>query len=189
MGASSGYWYEGRESVSSVEVLNLLRQYRAEENAMRARTRGSMGMGETDLLTLRFLLKAQREGQVVLQRSIAEFLGISSASVSVMIDRLVASNHVERHPHPTDRRATVILATEESEREVRATLGAMHQRMINIVDDLEQSELDAVAKFLAGMISAVGESKSLDEELRDVIREDRAAKRESAAPDQDPATD
>jgi DNA-binding MarR family transcriptional regulator len=177
-GGSSGYWYEGRESFSSVEVLNLLRRYRTEEGAMRARTRDSMGMGETDLLTLRFLLKSQREGKVVLQRDIVAFLGISSASVTALVDRLVKGNHVERHPHPKDRRATIILATEESEHEVRETLGAMHQRMINIVDDLEQSELDAVAKFLTGMISAVGESKSLDEELRDVIREDKAAKQE-----------
>lgn len=178
---SSGYWYPEHHHSSSVEVLNLLRRYRGEESAMRARTRDSMGMGETDLLTLRFLLKAQRENRTVMQRDIAKFLGISSASVSALIDRLVKGDHVRRLPHPTDRRATIIMATEASEHEVRDTLGAMHQRMITVVDDLDQPELDAVAKFLQGMVEAVQESKSLDEELREVIREEHAARAEREA--------
>lgn len=170
---TSGYWYPDHHSPSSVDVLNLLRRYRTEEASMRARTRDSMGMGETDLLALRYVLKAQREGRSVLQRDIAKFLGISSASTTTLIDRLVKGHHVERTPHPTDRRATVIVATEESEREVRETLGDMHRRMVDVVDDLQPAELEVVARFLAGMIGAVQPTKSLDDELRQVIREDR----------------
>ena len=38
--AGSGYWYPEHGVPSSVDVLNLLRRYRAAEGAMRARTRG-----------------------------------------------------------------------------------------------------------------------------------------------------
>ncbi|GMA32099.1 hypothetical protein [Litorihabitans aurantiacus] len=57
-GHRSGYWYPSDE-VEPVEVLSLLRRYREAERAMRARTRDSMGMGETDLIALRFLLRAK----------------------------------------------------------------------------------------------------------------------------------
>jgi len=153
---SSGYWYpEHQDGPASVDVLNLLRRYRETERQMRARTRGSMGMGETDLLALRYLLEAQRRGVVMTQRDLVERLKISSASVSVLIDRLVRDEHVRREPHPTDRRAAVIVATVSSDSEVRQTLGRMHQEMVGVVDSLSPDELAVVGRFLHGMIGAV----------------------------------
>ena len=60
---ASGYWFPDDDATQrGVAVLNALRRYRAAETAMRRRTRDSMGMGETDLLAVRFLLQAQRSG-------------------------------------------------------------------------------------------------------------------------------
>ncbi|QCR18442.1 MarR family winged helix-turn-helix transcriptional regulator [Agrococcus sp. SGAir0287] len=169
---ASGYWYPERDGASTVDVLNLLRRYRAAETRMRARTRASMEMGETDLLALRTMLAAQRRGELVRQRDLASVLGITSASVTVLVDRLEQSGHVERRPHPTDRRSTVVVATTATDHEVRETLGAMHQRMIAVVDDLTAVELEVVARFLSGMAAAVEEASDLDAELRDVMRDD-----------------
>ena len=55
-GTTSGYWYPGHFP-EPVDVLNLLRRYREAERRMRLRTRGSMGMGETDLIAVRLLLR------------------------------------------------------------------------------------------------------------------------------------
>ncbi|MFK4641051.1 hypothetical protein ABIA52_003940 [Paenarthrobacter histidinolovorans] len=62
-----GYWYEleSRKQMGAVDVLNALRDYRTAEAEMRRRTRTSMGMGETDLLALRYLLEAERAGREV----------------------------------------------------------------------------------------------------------------------------
>lgn len=139
---------------------------------MRARTRGSMGMGETDLIALRFLLKAQREGSVVLQRDLVRVLDISSASVTALVDRLERSGHVRREPHPGDRRAVAVVATTDSDKEVRETLGAMHKRMIATVDELDTAQLEAVARFLSGMIAAVEGESDLDAELREIVAGD-----------------
>lgn len=166
---ASGYWYPERDGASTVDVLNLLRRYRAAEARMRARTRASMEMGETDLLALRVMLGAQRRGELVRQRDLARILSITSASVTVLVDRLERSGHVERRPHPTDRRSTVVVATRATDDEVRETLGAMHARMIDVVDDLSAAELEVVARFLSGMAAAVEEAGDLDAELRDVV--------------------
>jgi len=152
---SSAYWYPDGHEVSAVDVLHLLRDYRAAEADMRARTRSSMQMNETDMVALRHLLRAQRHGEVVRQRDLSHMLEISSASVTALVDRLERSGHVVRRPHPTDRRAVVVMATDESDREVRETMGELHRRMIAVVDRMTGEQLAAVAAFLSGMVDAV----------------------------------
>lgn len=153
---SSGYWYEpGVTRIGSVDVLNLLRRYRSADHEMRRRTRDSMGMGETDLLALRYVLRAEREGEVLTPGMLARRLGISTASTTVLIDRLERSGHLARRPHPSDRRSLVVVSTTDSDSEVRQTLGRMHRGMIDVADSLDPNELVAVARFLTGMIEAV----------------------------------
>jgi DNA-binding MarR family transcriptional regulator len=152
---SSGYWYSDDRTRRGVAVLNALRDYRAAEAAMRRRTRSAMRMGETDLLAIRFLLKREGEGRAVSPKDLAAHLGISSASTTVLIDRLVRSGHVERRPHPTDRRALVIAPTIGSDDEVRATLGEMHRRMIEVAEGLEAQQAETVLYFLESMRDAV----------------------------------
>lgn len=151
----SGYWYPEHGRPTSVDVLNLLRRYRAAEAQMRARARSSMGMGETDLLALRLLLRAERRGEVLRQRDLASALGLASPSVTALVDRLVKSGHVRREPHPDDRRATIVVPTKDTDDEVRATLGPMHRRMIDVIDAMDDEQTEAVAGFLARMVAAV----------------------------------
>lgn len=153
---SSGYWYEpddGRRD--AVRVLQALREYRAAETAMRRRTGRSMGMGETDLLALRYLLEAARVGRPMGPRDLAARLGISSASTTALLDRLTKSGHVRRSPHPTDRRALLVTATESADDEVRATLAPMHRRMLEVAERLDPAQAAAVVDFLRAMQDAV----------------------------------
>jgi DNA-binding MarR family transcriptional regulator len=159
---SSGYWYAADGTRRGVAVLNALRDYRAAEAAMRRRTRSAMRMGETDLLAIRFLLKSQTDGRSVSPKDLSAHLGISSASTTVLIDRLVRSGHVERRPHPTDRRALVIAPTISSDDEVRATLGDMHRRMIEVAEGLAPEEAVAVLGFLERMREAVDSVSEVD---------------------------
>lgn len=155
-GQGAGYWYPDDASTRrGVEVLAAMRAYRNAEMAMRRRTRGAMGMGETDLIAVQFLLREQRAGRAVNAKDLAAHLAISSASTTVLIDRLVRSKHVERRPHPTDRRGVVVVATEASDREVRATLASMHRRMLDVAERVEPTEAAAIVGFLGRMREAV----------------------------------
>lgn len=156
----SGYWYavDGDDARRrAVEVLEAFRLYRAADTAMRRRTRDAMAMGENDLLALRYLLKAEREGRIVQPAELARYLGVSTASTTAIIDRLERSHHVRRAPHPTDRRAIVVLPTVETDHEVRRTLGAMHERMLQAVRDMTPDEARVVIDCLARMQAAVDE--------------------------------
>lgn len=155
----SGYWYDRAENttttVTSVDVLNLFRQYRAAETQMRRDTRDSMGMGETDLLALRYLLRSAKAGEIMTPGKLAGLLKISTASTTILLDRLEKSGHVRRSPHPTDRRSSIVTATDGSDDEVRATLGRMHQNMVAAADSLSADEIQTISRFLQRMIFAV----------------------------------
>jgi DNA-binding MarR family transcriptional regulator len=149
---SGAFWYSGEASEpGAVEVLAAMRAFRSAEAAMRRRTRGSMGMGENDLLAVQFLMRRQQKGLHVSPKDLAAYLGISSASTTVLIDRLVKSGHVLREPHPSDRRAIRIVATPASHREVRETLDEMHRRMLEAAEALNPSEAGTVVRFLQTM--------------------------------------
>jgi DNA-binding MarR family transcriptional regulator len=153
------YWYadDAVTTERSVDVLNALRRYRSSEANMRRRTRESMGMGETDLLALRFLLDAQRRGDQVSPKDLTAYLGISSASTTILIDRLAKTGHVERQPHPSDRRGLVIVPTAQTEREVRNTLGRMHAGMIAIAESLDPGTAAAIVEFLDDINDVIDE--------------------------------
>lgn len=45
------------------------------------------------------------------QRELATALGVTPRNVTGLVDGLVASGHVSREPHPSDRRATLVTPT------------------------------------------------------------------------------
>jgi len=161
-GASEGYWYPPLEGVhpGPVDVLNALREFRTSESAMRRRTRSSISMGETDLLALRYLLDAQAAGVGIRPTELAARLGITSASMTSLVDRLVAAGHVSREPHPSDRRAVILRPTPGADEEVRHNLNQMHKRMLEAAEELSPEEIKAVMHFLMRMREAVDAVRS-----------------------------
>jgi len=153
---ASGYWYDDETKTRrGVRVLNAMREYRAAEAAMRKRTRESMRMGETDVVALRLLLQAKAAGRSLSPKDLSAKLGISSASTTILVDRLQKSGHVAREPHPSDRRGIVIVPTADTDVEVRATLDSMHTRMIEVAEGLSDTDADAIEHFLTAMRRAV----------------------------------
>ncbi|GAA2177371.1 hypothetical protein GCM10009784_27770 [Arthrobacter parietis] len=151
----AGYWYADQDTPGSVDVLNALRAYRAAEAEMRRRTRDSMKMNETDLLAIRYAMRAHKAGHCISPKDLSRMLKISTASTTGLVDRLVASGHLIRRPHPTDRRSVEIIPTGSADTEVRETLGGMHKRMLEVAESLTTEEALHVTRFLERMTWAV----------------------------------
>ena len=152
----AGYWYEAdlaEARARSRAVLEALRLYRAAEMAMRRRTRESMAMGENELLVLRYLI---RKGDALVRPvELATYLGVSTASMTALLDRLEKSGHITRVSNPEDRRSIFVRATAVTDDEVRGTLGEMHERMYAAVEGMTAAQADAVIGFLTRMSAAV----------------------------------
>lgn len=150
------YWYSGdavRER--SLSVLEAMRTYRAAESAMRSRTQLSMGMGENDLLALRYLITAQQHGRTIGPKELTAYLGISSASTTVLLDRLERAGQVHREQSPFDRRALIIVPTAKTDEEMQAALGEVPERMVEVANRLDGGQAKVIIDFLNEMRAVV----------------------------------
>lgn len=114
-----------------------------------------MAMNLTDLRALRMMVEWERRGADVSPHDLARHLRISTASTSKMIDRLSAAGHVERRPHPTDRRARVVVLTDHSRSTFYEHLGGHLSAMRRIASDYDAEQLRIIADFLSRMANAL----------------------------------
>ena len=118
--------------------------------------RSDMDMNATDLAALRMLIVREQRGEWVSPHEIARWLAISTASTTKLLDRLSESGHVERRPHPHDRRARIVAITEHARREFYRRFGERMVRMRESMADYSDDELRAVIRFLGDMVKALG---------------------------------
>ena len=156
--AATHYWHsDDAERERSVAILEAMRTYRAAESAMRRRTQISMGLGENDLLALRYLITAQQDGRTTGPKELTAYLGISSASTTVLVDRLERAGRVRREHSPFDRRALILVPTASTDEEVAAALGEVPERMVEVASQLNPDQAKVVIDFLTSMREAVDE--------------------------------
>jgi DNA-binding MarR family transcriptional regulator len=149
MSDGQAYWYGDGDH--AVAVLRALRRFRRADEEMRRRMSADMDMNVSDLQALQLVIAAEREGAPATPRMLASRLGISTASTTKLLDRLTASGHLVRSPHPRDRRSLVVHATAHAHQEVRERLGHMHQRMAQIAAAVPEHCRPAVTEFLTTM--------------------------------------
>lgn len=153
------YWYgESGDDERGARLMEAMRAYRSAEMEMRRRTRQSMSMGENELTVLRFLTRAAGEDVDVTPMDLARRLGISTASMTALLDRLERSGHLCRRPHPSDRRKVLVSSTPHADDEMRDTLASMHARMMQATRGMTEGETAVVTDFLERMRCAVADA-------------------------------
>lgn len=105
----------------------------------------SMGLDPTAYKTL-FLLK--RLGPLS-AGEIAKETGLTAASVTDLIDRLVARGYVSRGPHPTDRRRVVATLIEASVIDARRGFGVPNPSLAELCKRYDAQQLEVIADFLS----------------------------------------
>lgn len=86
---------------------------------------------------------------------LAQRLGVTSAAASGIVDRLEARGHAARLPHPTDRRRTVVVATDSGREEVLGHLMPMFVELARLDQELTPDERAVVLRFLRAAERAV----------------------------------
>ena len=80
---------------------------------------------------------------------LAEQTGLSSGATTAMIDRLEKAGLVERHPHPNDRRGTVLLLTKQAMQKLPLLFESLGNAMLVLISGYSQRELAVLADFFA----------------------------------------
>ena len=146
------------DSGKATAITNALTAVRALSDAldrMHSGMKGDMDMNASDLTTLRMLIIREHRGQIVSPHDVATHLRISTASTTKLIDRLAATGHVERRPHPSDGRARVVVLTEKSRREFFQHFGGHLGVMREVAQRYTDAELEVVADFIGSLTEAI----------------------------------
>lgn len=107
------------------------------------------GMSLTELATLEHLTREE-----IGPAEVARRLEVSTAAATGIVDRLVSHGHVERQPHPDDRRRTQLVLTESGRREVIGQLLPMFVALDRLDREFSEEEKDVVERYLRGATAA-----------------------------------
>jgi DNA-binding MarR family transcriptional regulator len=101
------------------------------------------------------LIVREQRGQAVSPHDLARHLRISTASTTKLLDRLTSSGHLERRPHPHDRRARVVVLTQESRDQFYRLFSERLRAMRVVTENYDDDELRVVTRFLFELSDAL----------------------------------
>lgn len=108
-----------------------------------------LGLGVNDMTAMDHLLQDGPLGPAEL----GNLLGMRSASATALVDRLEAMGHVERRPHPTDRRRLVVEPTAHAVEEVLGVIRPLVTGIDAIAEELSPEEQRVVLDYLSRVSS------------------------------------
>ena len=139
-------------------VMRVLTSIRAVSDAMErmhSGMKGDMDMNASDVAALRMLIVREQRGQTVSPHDVARHLRISTASTTKLLDRLTASGHLERRPHPHDRRARIVVLTQASRDEFYRHFSERLRTMRVVAEGFDDDELRVITRFLFELSEAI----------------------------------
>lgn len=75
-------------------------------------------------------------------------LGISTGSATELVDRLERDGHLQRRPHPSDRRRVVLQATDDATARLIGALGPLFAELDALAAALPPEDRPVVVRFL-----------------------------------------
>lgn len=147
-GERVGTHYEGteREERALDAYVKLVRAYDSVATPL------TRGLAREGLTTSQLgVLEALLHLGPLLQKELAEKLLTSPSNLTTVVDNLERDGHVQRRPHPEDRRCTEIHLTTEGRRHIEDVFPRHLERIAGLFDALapeEQEELARLARKL-----------------------------------------
>ncbi|GAA4605947.1 DNA-binding MarR family transcriptional regulator [Actinoplanes octamycinicus] len=111
-----------------------------------------LGVGGTDAIALDHLLSSD-DG--LGPTELGQRLGIRSASATTLVDRLQATGHAQRVPHPSDRRRQTVVATPHAREQVVRALTPLLDRIEEAAARLSPEQAEVTVAFLREVTAAM----------------------------------
>lgn len=138
-----------------MDVMQAVRALNDAMDRMNGGMKGEMEMNASDLAALRMMIVREGRGETVSPHQVADHLRISSASTTKLLDRLAAAGHVERRPHPRDRRARIVILTAASRATFFRHFRERLQSMRGVAERYTDDELAVITRFLSELSDTI----------------------------------
>ncbi len=106
-----------------------------------------MGLRPTDYQALSQVMTAR---EPLGPAELSARLAISTGSGTEVVDRLETAGHLERHPHPTDRRRRTLQPSPSAVGRILAELRPLLHELDDLAATFDPQEQDAIARYLRG---------------------------------------
>jgi DNA-binding MarR family transcriptional regulator len=137
---------------TAAEISVALRRLLQAGREMQAALARQMGVRITDVQAVDHVVSASQPVGTV---ELGHRMGIRSASAAALVDRLAASGHLARQPHPSDRRRVTLEATDHARAQVRQALTPLLDEIASISSQLDDDQAHTVLTFLADVTTAM----------------------------------
>lgn len=104
----------------------------------------SLGLYNHDFIAVDIL----RESGAITAGELSRLTGLTTGSITSLVDRLEKAGYVKRENDPNDRRRVIIVPQFEHKEEVKEKYYALHKSMIELASTYTESELKLVTSFL-----------------------------------------
>jgi DNA-binding MarR family transcriptional regulator len=138
------------------DLAGSLQRFGLARDQMRAALARRAGMAESDLDALEHLEAA---GPLT-QRQLGQRLALTSGAITMLVDRLERGGWVQRRPHPSDRRYTLLELTAQAERDEPAGLARYHAAIRSLVTSVPPRYRAPLRAFLDEAAQAAAEAAS-----------------------------
>ncbi|MBB5159767.1 MarR family winged helix-turn-helix transcriptional regulator [Saccharopolyspora phatthalungensis] len=138
-----------------LQLVHLLRAIAVELDLLGAEFAGANRLHPTDLRALIALLDADRAEETATPGRLGEWLGLNSASVTALVDRLERLGHVRRERDSQDRRRVKLVVEERATELGWSFFGPLIGEAVERMRSYDEAERETIRRFLLDMNSLV----------------------------------
>ncbi|MBO0984752.1 MarR family winged helix-turn-helix transcriptional regulator [Rathayibacter sp. SD072] len=136
------------------DLFSLLTRLRSAEREYDGRVEARLGIGTTDLAALRLIGLGADRDEIVRAVDLAAAIRITTAAVSLMIDRLARAGYVDRVLDPSDGRGRILCLTDSARSAISGTDVPTYGAIRTLSAGIPDEEAVRFAALLTG-VSAI----------------------------------
>jgi DNA-binding MarR family transcriptional regulator len=143
-----------RKSLES-EVVADIQALSAESDQIGRVFAGAHDLSHNDFRALLHVMVAERAGSPLSAGELRDLMGVSGAAITYLVERMTASGHLRREPHPTDRRKVTLRYADHGVAvgdEFFAPLAEHAHRALAAIPD---RDLESAHRVLAAVLGAM----------------------------------
>lgn len=153
MGAMQSGDEQGRAFPRVHQSTALLREILTVSDEYEVVVAKELAVNHTDLVAMQHLISAGH----LTPSEIARRLGITTAAVTVVVDRLAKAGHVRREPNPHDRRGVLVVPDEGSTAKARGLLAPMIMDIDAVAHEFDEGEREVITRYLERVVASYRE--------------------------------
>lgn len=147
------------EDDARMQMVHLLRRVAVELDLFGAEFASRNGLHSTDVRALIHLLDAGRSGITATPGWLGEQLGLNSAGITGLIDRLERLGHVRRVRDTKDRRRVLLVVEDQAMALGWSFFGPLIDGMVTAMEAFDEAELATVRRFLLSVNDVVASGR------------------------------